>query len=80
MRPPCKLCGALLLGLLLPFPGPHVDRYVPMIWAALQAPGASADLVFWVGWMGLWLAYGTPWYLLFLWIERKGDRSKPSGP
>ena len=43
-----RLLLAVLIGLLLPFPGPHVDRYLPLVavlWSGIQDAPASFFLL-----------------------------------
>lgn len=39
---------AAVASLLTPWPGPHIDRYLPVGWLLLQATDESADAGFWL--------------------------------
>lgn len=53
---------ALLLGLLTPWPGPHVDRYLPLAAVAFSAFDQGADAGFWLFCLALWIAGAAVWF------------------
>ena len=48
MRLASRLFGALVVALLLPFPGPHADRYTPVAQVVFRRDALGADPGFWV--------------------------------
>lgn len=48
MRPLPRLALAFVLALLLPFPGPHSDRYTPIAAVLFRRDALSAPLGFFV--------------------------------
>jgi hypothetical protein len=50
--------------LAMPWPGPHVDRYVALLTVLVNASAEGADIDFWGLCVVLWLAYATAWLVL----------------
>lgn len=56
---------SLIAALLSPWPGPHIDAYVPIASALVRARGESPDIAFWmiagallaVAYLAWWLAF-----------------------
>ena len=49
MKPPLKrLLLSFGLAFALPFPGPHIDDYIPLAWVLLHGDLASADRGFFI--------------------------------
>ncbi|HEX6100663.1 MAG TPA: hypothetical protein VF432_30380 [Thermoanaerobaculia bacterium] len=48
MRILVRLLIAFAIALLLPFPGPHIDRYLPIAAVLFRRDAASADTGFFV--------------------------------
>lgn len=71
--------------LAMPWPGPHVDRYVALLTVLVNAFAEGADIAFWGLWVVLWLAYATAWLVLLSLVRnrpcprhmpRTGDRGR----
>lgn len=54
--------AALIAG-AMPWPGPHADRYLSLVAAALGSRSASPDAAFWTWVALLWIAYALIWVL-----------------
>ena len=77
MRPLPRLALSIVTALLLPFPGPHVDRWMPMGAVLLNEDAAHAPRAFFVLASGLLavytgLAYGALSLLGYLARRRSG--------
>ena len=71
MRIVVLLIVAFAIALLLPFPGPHVDRYVPIAAVLFRRDTLGADAGFFVL-MGVVLAvYTAVVFGVLLWLTRK---------
>jgi hypothetical protein len=70
MRILARLAAALAIALLLPFPGPHVDRYVPIAAVLFRRDALQADAGFFVLTAILLAVYAGVVFALLLWITR----------
>lgn len=52
---------ALMMGLLMPWPGPHIDRYVSLAEVAINARGQDVEPAFWLFWGVLWITCSALW-------------------
>ena len=69
---------SLLIALLLPMPGPHIDSYIPLIAVMLHAP-SEADAAFWVPFAILVVIYTAVAFgllTLFHWLLRRSGASR----
>lgn len=57
---------AVLLALLTPWPGPHIDHYFPLIGVAIGASGQEVDSAFWLLWGGLCIGFALVWFVCLL--------------
>jgi hypothetical protein len=65
---------SLIAAFLSPWPGPHVDAYVPIAWALVRARGESPDIAFWIIAGTLVAAAYLVWWLILsgiaAWMRR----------
>jgi len=63
-----RLLISILIALALPFPGPHIDSYIPLGWLPFRGEFWTADWFFYLLFLGLlaiyWLATFILWTLI----------------
>src|SRR5688572_7389116 len=79
MRILVRLAIALGIALLLPFPGPHVDRYVPIASVLFRRDALEADAAFFVLAGVVIAVYTGVVSLLLLLIRRRSARRPLAG-
>ena len=71
-----RLLTALVVAWLLPFPGVHIDRYLPLIWVAVKGIG-EAEAAFYLLLVCLLAVYTTLIFAVLsapVWLRRSRQK------